>query len=465
MALHDDDDDVQLVERAPPANPTAERFEDDDVRLPLPVSPTVRAMAAPRIRDQEREAAKRLMAHRMENQQVPPVAQRFDPSNPSTTVMVLVGRNVTVTWDLVAFLEAPSRRYLFQHGTSDRPLTPRQVCSLTDAYDSCPGWMRPLEHMYVFDGMRPRRQSGNRGYWGWTPMSTIYSRLPRRAAQAPDQAQAEADRAPAGEAEADRAGPSVDRAGPSVDREAPSVDRRAAEGAPCIVCMTDDGDAADWSIVEPCKTRVHKACLRNMVRDKLEKSLLPTCYCNRHSVVDNVDHEIQRTEVLRELFTPAEWETWRSLRSRRAAPGDNTRACPRCKTAVIPKQGCRIFVCGNIACPSPAYGYCVVCLGAIEDHTSHTCTPPEEAAAFLKRMRDRGIMPCPGCRNAAEKMSQDQCNHMTCVCGVRYCAACGHQFPVNARGAANYTHDCPSRNMYRLDRNAIGDAYNKRMRQ
>ena len=131
------------------------------------------------------------------------------------------------------------------------------------------------------------------------------------------------------------------------------------------------------------------------------------------------------------------------------------RACPSCGVDVVVGNFAKVFTCTNHDCVNPPFGYCVDCNAGIASVTPpHKCYDENEEGVrqLHAYLAQNGIVPCPGCGNAAEKRNAEECNHISCLCGTRYCGACGYTFPINRRGTADYNHTCVVRGNYEIDR-------------
>lgn len=131
------------------------------------------------------------------------------------------------------------------------------------------------------------------------------------------------------------------------------------------------------------------------------------------------------------------------------------RACPSCGVHVVVGNFAKVFTCTNHDCVNPPFGYCVDCNAGIASVTPpHKCYDENEEGVrqLHAYLAQNGIVPCPGCGNAAEKRNAEECNHISCLCGTRYCGACGYTFPINRRGTADYNHTCVVRGNYEIDR-------------
>ena len=229
------------------------------------------------------------------------------------------------------------------------------------------------------------------------------------------------------------AGPSSARAGAG-----PSSAAGAGAGPPmqCWACYALETDEDTVLVRAPCSGVYCRDCLNTLVRTAGGKPLQCSHDGPRaHPLVVTSDMgRLLDTETLSHFVSE----------ERKRSADSHFINCPLCKRmTVVPYFG-EFFCCTQEGCVSPAYGFCRRCRRGV-DTLPHSCRTPAEkendrlAGEYLVQ---QGIMPCPGCRNAAIKLDPLACNHITCACGTRYCGSCGYLFPLNERGTANYTHAC-----------------------
>lgn len=215
----------------------------------------------------------------------------------------------------------------------------------------------------------------------------------------------------------------------------------------CIICLTSDEE--EYTTMEPCHMPIHKSCFVALVTSALGGSALPTCPCTHTRARADKPHDILPTSGLMDLLPPDLKQRWDWLRVRRQTT-DLMRTCPHCRNGTMIKPGAKVWFCQNPACLStPAYGFCCRCSDAVEDPAAHRCSTPMEDDAFVQYMKQNGVHPCPRCQHAAVKTHVAMCNHMTCLCGCRYCGVCGHEFTqVDDEGVMVYRHECQQSNQF-----------------
>ena len=181
--------------------------------------------------------------------------------------------------------------------------------------------------------------------------------------------------------------------------------KRKSSVKSCIGCMDDE-----TVFSTPCGTSYCTDCLINMV-SSLKETEVPVCSCG-------CEQRLNVTFDLIALVRERNMEFAKKLAviGRRNEPN---KKCPICTVPILVPFGARVYTCS--ACVNPAYGFCMKCDRAVEG-LDHECVDKESDEAFRAYMAENGIHSCPGCHQAAEKEKEKQCNHMTCICGIKYCA-------------------------------------------
>jgi len=216
----------------------------------------------------------------------------------------------------------------------------------------------------------------------------------------------------------------------------------------CQVCTAIVG--ADAVTLQPCGAAMCVECVDTWANHS--RGRIPMCACKQAQL--QADHAVMYVGDVLRVLSADQKASWEAAIVR--VGSDTVRECPRCMIKVVTRVDAKVFFCLNINCkPHPGYGYCKTCLGAINDLTGHSCVTEFDHAALLAAAANPAngfVQPCPGCGNAAQKIDGSACNHMTCVCGVRFCGACRFLFvSVNGSYAAAYRHTCTSDNMFRIN--------------
>jgi hypothetical protein len=176
---------------------------------------------------------------------------------------------------------------------------------------------------------------------------------------------------------------------------------------------------------------VCKQCLKSY----LTKELRPACLCLKN-------HPFETT---REMYMALDQET--RITVERFSERTSVVHCPSCKNRVHTGVLAKVYTCSTMGCVNPPYGYCVMCHKGIQQ-LPHECSTEDERKEFqltLEFLRENGVCPCPACNSAVTKLDETDCNHMTCRCGAKFCAACGMQFLLQTRrGELSFLHDCKS---------------------
>jgi hypothetical protein len=159
-----------------------------------------------------------------------------------------------------------------------------------------------------------------------------------------------------------------------------------------------------------CGTSYCEECLVSMV-SSLKETEIPRCPCG-------CGQQINVTYDLIALVQSRNPEFGKKL-SRIGRKNEPNKKCPLCAVPILVPFGSRVYTCA--ACINPAYGFCMNCDKSV-DNFSHECVDKDADATFRAFMAENGIHSCPGCHQAAIKEDNTQCHHMTCVCGIKYCA-------------------------------------------
>ena len=236
----------------------------------------------------------------------------------------------------------------------------------------------------------------------------------------------------------------------------PSTDASNIERAQCETCFStvplDDTVGTRMS----CGAVYCHECLKNYVDSVYEK---PFCQC-KHVLGD---HMFDIDGGFLDMLDPKRFRKIDKARHYRNG-AELTKKCPGCETRVVVPLGAKVTTCGTLGCKNPPYGWCIKCDAPItKTDAPHACS--DERRAYRGLDKSGGIHPCPTCGNAAEKLDSGNCNHMTCFCGTRYCAACGHPFEktTTREGSPtwNYRHPCKKTNTYELDGKYLEQVYSR----
>lgn len=245
----------------------------------------------------------------------------------------------------------------------------------------------------------------------------------------------------------------------SRNRERERERERAREA--CVVCTVADND--EGTRIDPCGSWIHLECLKNLFGSFLSNNnpQIPKCPCKINTTINKEQHDILRTSKIDTYLSDEQVKLWQTVLHKRKFSNSLLRTCPKCDNVQnITNPYAKSYYCMNPSCHvEQTWGFCTTCNVEIADIT-HTCLTTADISSFTTySSRNRSVvMPCPKCNNAVEKISSDQCNHMSCcICDIKYCGACSHEF--KKRGNSNtydYTHKCSSTNLYSIDnRNPI----------
>jgi hypothetical protein len=131
-------------------------------------------------------------------------------------------------------------------------------------------------------------------------------------------------------------------------------------------------------------------------------------------------------------------------------PASFVGTCPTCSRDMPRYLGARAFFC--VACANPSAGFCVGCMSPMNGGV-HSCPVPLDDAT-IELIADGGVMPCPGCRQAVQKLDRAHCDRMHCDgCRLAYCGRCG----ASPMDYDHFATSCPfGTNMYRGDPALVG---------
>lgn len=240
--------------------------------------------------------------------------------------------------------------------------------------------------------------------------------------------------------------------------QGPAAAAAEAVQSQCCICFTD---APEPALTAGCGAVYCQDCLKHTIRHLGPDSAIPKCGHQEHQ-----QHELRLTPAMGKVLQKAGLMGRVACLLRKHKYDEFHTRCPECSTTIIHGNFSKVLVCPNEACVNPPYGYCSACLMGISQlphdcRSEHDKHQEELTRQFLA---EHGVHPCPGCGNAAEKLDGDMCHHLVCLCGTRYCAACGFQFEVQQPGGRviSYEHPCPARNIFRLagtERAAVRRAY------
>lgn len=249
---------------------------------------------------------------------------------------------------------------------------------------------------------------------------------------------------------------------------APAAPPPPARHGTCVGCMTpdlrlvvgteheDDGQAFELQ----CKRVFCKRCFSSMVTAQLEagEHAVFRCVHEDPAATHEIAFTLEMAKALRQQ-APKTWERVARLEHKNKYNSYYV-PCPTCNHDCLVGNFAEVFVCTELDCINPRFGYCMRCRRGIHARDPpHACDDPEADRLMLEYMGANGIMPCPGCKHAAEKRDPSACNHISCLCGTRYCGACGYVFPKNERGTALYSHRCNVRSNYHVNPAKVRKTY------
>ena len=209
-----------------------------------------------------------------------------------------------------------------------------------------------------------------------------------------------------------------------------------------------------------------ETCMVNLYsNDKVARlGDLPSCSCLKcHRAVNGSDRQVEvpDADLLSFLRLKMQRDRFSALCTA-VRKGRDSRPCPSCKNTIVIGTNSKVYICSNMECINPEYGYCVKCDKGISDPSTHTCEDDDSALRQYLADNPEAVHPCPKCGDGLLKVP-DTCIHVSCQkCkgtdgnSLRYCGGCGYIYPLNSSGSATYSHRCrasyddPSGNVYRM---------------
>ena len=212
----------------------------------------------------------------------------------------------------------------------------------------------------------------------------------------------------------------------------------------CTSSVPDEVDELD------CGAVFCDECFRNFIKESIENK--PQCHCRGH----DRPHDIRMSSEMCERIGSRETVKRLHRTIIKKSNDKGMRPCPTCDQSLVLPLGADVYTCSATGCVNPRFGYCIKCDRGIKA-VPHVChDDAAEDILFREYMAANGVMPCPKCKQAAEKEEEWHCNHMHCLmCDAYFCGACGIEFPSGrTAGRVQTNHRCVVLNSrFRADEN------------